>query len=126
MAGLALDFDPPAVIGDDSPRFRQAESQAAAGLAGGIERVEGVTPLLGLQPRSVVANVNSHLGGLEVCDHFDNDLDLAAVLQGFERVLAHRPQGDLQLHGIGLEEDRAGIAAAADGRLLAAVPRKIG
>ena len=48
------------------------------------------------------------------------DLDLPAVPERLERVLAQGPQGDAQLRGIGVEMDWAGIADTADDRL---VPR---
>ena len=50
VAGLALDVDPAAVVGDDPPGLPEAQPQAAAGLPGGIERIEDVTPLLRLMP----------------------------------------------------------------------------
>ena len=58
------------------------------------------------------------------CRRLDGNLDVAAALQSLKRVLANRPQSDLELRGIGRDEDRTGIAAAADGRLLAGRPRR--
>ena len=55
VARLALDLDPAAVVGDDPPGLREAQAQAAAGLPGGIERIEDVTALLRLDARPVVA-----------------------------------------------------------------------
>ena len=43
---------------------------------------------------------------------------MAAALEGFQGVLADRPQGHVDLHGIGFDENRPGLAAAADRRLL--------
>ena len=57
-AGLALDLDPAAVIGDDPPGLREPHTQSPAGLSGGVIRIEQVAVLFRFDARPVVANVN--------------------------------------------------------------------
>ena len=53
----------------------------------------------------------------------DADLDVAAAAEALDRVLTYRPQGNVQLHGIGVDDDRSRPARAADRRFL---PRTAG
>ena len=61
VAGLAMDFDAAAVIGDDPPALRQAHPQSATRLPRRVERIEQMAALFGLDAGAVVGDANLRL-----------------------------------------------------------------
>jgi hypothetical protein len=97
--------NPPAVVGHDAPTFRKSQTQAAAGLPGGKEWIEDMAALFGRDARPVVSYANHHVVavGLKI------DFNMPTVPQGFQRILTQGPNCHGQLHGVGLDFQRAGI-----------------